>query len=97
MERFVYKLQKSRQNALNSAAIRTVFLKGVIEDYIDVLNIIEAGDISQKPFDQIIELCRKYSRSKSKVGKGIRAIKLVRGSVTQIELGNLLENFKHTS
>jgi hypothetical protein len=42
VERFVYDLQKSRQNALNSVSIRIVFLKGVLEDYIDVLNLMAA-------------------------------------------------------
>ena len=32
VERFFYNLQKSRKNALNSAAIQTVSLKGVLED-----------------------------------------------------------------
>ena len=40
VERFVYNLQKSRHNALNNNAIRTVFLKGVLEDYIDMLNLM---------------------------------------------------------
>ena len=53
-----------------------------------------AGDISQKPFDEIIELFRKYSRSKSKAGKGVRSIKPVGGGVTMTKLGNLLENSK---
>ena len=83
MERFVYNLQKSRQNALNPNAIRTVFLKGVLEDYIDMLNLMVARYISQKPFEEIIELCRKYSHSKSKAGKGIREIKSAGGGVTQ--------------
>ena len=94
VERFVYNLQKSRQNALNTNAIRTVFLKGILEDYTGMLNLMEVGDISQKPFKEIIELCWKYSRSKSKAGKGVRAIKLAGGGITRIELGNLLENFK---
>lgn len=50
--------------------------------------------ISQKPFKEIIDLCRKYSCSKSKAGKRIRAIKSVGGGVTRTKLGNLLENFK---
>ena len=53
-----------------------------------------AGDISQKSFEDIVELCRKYSHSKSKVGKRVRAIKSAGGGVTRTELGNLLENFK---
>ena len=59
-----------------------------------MLNLMAAGDISQKPFEEIVELCRKYSRSKSKVEKGIRAIKSAGGGVTRTKLGNLLEKFK---
>ena len=76
VERFVYNLQNSRKNALNPNAIRIVFLKGVLEDYIDMLNLMTARDISQKPFKEIVELYWKYSCSKSKVGKGIREVKL---------------------
>ena len=94
MERFVYNLQKSRKNALDTNAIRTVFLKGILEDYTDMLNLMAAGGISQNPFEEIIELRRKYSCCKSKGGNGIRAIKSTGGVVTRTKLGNLLENFK---
>ena len=59
----------------------------------DVLNLMTFGDVSQRSFEDIIELCRKYSRSKEKIGKGVRATKST-GSITRIELGNLLEKFK---
>jgi hypothetical protein len=32
------------------------------------------GDISQQYYDVILELCRKYSRGTSKIGKGPRDI-----------------------
>ena len=69
LERFLYNPQKSRQSSLNSDTIRTIFLKGVRDDYINVLNLLGAGDISFLPFDQISELCRKYYRGKAKIGK----------------------------
>ena len=94
VERFVYNLQKSRLNALNPNAIRAFFLKGILEDYTNMLNLMAAGDISQKPFEEIVELCQKYSCSKSKHGKGVRAIKSAGGGVTRTELGSLLDNFK---
>ena len=94
VERFVYNLQKSRKNALDPNAIRTIFQKGVLEDYIYMLNLMAVGDISQKPFEQIIELCRKYSLSKSKAWKGIRESKSAGGGVTQTKLENLIENYK---
>ena len=59
--------------------------------------LMAAGDISQKPFEEIIELCQKYSRSKAKARKGIIAIKLAGGGVTWTKLGNILENLKHIS
>jgi hypothetical protein len=52
------------------------------------------GDVSKKPLEDIIELCKKYSRSKVKVGKGVRVVKSTFGGITRLELGNLLENFK---
>ena len=39
---------------------------------INVLNLMGVGDISFLPFDQISELCRKYSRGKAKTEKDSR-------------------------
>ena len=93
VERFVYNLQKNR-NDLNLATIRTIFLKGILEENIDILNLMASGDVSHKSFEDIVEMCRKYSRSKAKVGKGVRVVKSSSGGITRLELGNLLENFK---
>ena len=98
-ERFLYNLHKSKQSSLNFDTVKTIFLKGVRDDYINVLNLMGVGDISFLPFDQISELCRKYSRGKEKVGKDSRdslskVSKSASGSVTRVELGNLLEIFK---
>ena len=49
--------------------------------------------VSQKSFEDFIEVCRKYSRTKEKTGRGVRATKST-GSITRFELGNLMENFK---
>ena len=55
---------------------------------------MELGDVSQKPFMEIINLSRKYSHSKVKTRKTIRSNNATSGGVTRIELGNLLEKFK---
>lgn len=99
LEIFLYNLQKTKQRSLNSYTIRTIFLKGIRDDYINVLNLMGVGNISFLPFAQISELCRKYSRGKAKIGKDSRdylskVSKYASGSVTWVELGNLLENFK---
>ena len=55
------------------------------------------GDISNLDFEEISNLCRKYSRSKARHGRGLRDTrvnKFASRGVTRIELENLLENFK---
>ena len=96
LERFLYNYQKSKQR-LNDNTMKTIFLKGIQDEYIDILNLMGAGDISLLPFDDIGILCRKYSRSKAKHGKSVRDTRVNKsasGGVTRVELGNLLENFK---
>jgi len=59
-----------------------------------------SGDIYQKNFETISELCRTYSRSKGKTAKSVRepvnknTKTSTSGGVTKVELGNLLDNFK---
>ena len=59
-----------------------------------------AGDVSKLSYDDVCELCKRYSRGNSKVGGGPRdpsskLVKSVAGAgVTSAEMGNLFENFK---
>ena len=60
---------------------------------------MSSGDVHQKPFSEIADYCRRYSRGQAKIGKGprdpfSRNTKQSSGTVTKTELGNLLENFK---
>ena len=71
-EIFLYSLQKSKQSSLNLDIIRTVFLKGIRDEYINVLNLMGPGDISFLPFDQIFELCKNYSKGRAKTRKDPR-------------------------
>ena len=50
MERFGYISQKSKYHDLPEDAIRALFLKGISEEYIEMLNLIESSDIPHKPF-----------------------------------------------
>ena len=92
LERFTYTLQKSKYNDLQDEAIKTLFLKGVSDEYIDTLNLMASGDIYQKDFEAISELCRTYSRSRGKTAKSVRepVNKITKvptsGGVTRIEL-----------
>ena len=105
LERFVYLLHKSKYKEIKGEALKTLFLKGVLEEYIDVLNLMLSGDIYQKSFEQISDLCRTYSRNRGKMTRSVRdpigrdsigrnTKPSTSGGVTRIELGNLLEDFK---
>ena len=77
--------------------IRTIFLKGIREEYLDDLSLMGKGDISTLPFEEIADLCEKYSRSKARYRKralSSKATKSASASVTRAEIGNLLEEFK---
>jgi len=74
-------------------------LKGIRDDCIEVLNLLSSGDVHQNPFVEIADYCRRYSRGQAKIGKAPRDSFSINtrqssGTVTRIELGNLLENFK---
>jgi hypothetical protein len=64
-----------------------------------MLNLMASGDISHKPFVEICEMCKNYSRSRAKTGNNVRdpynrSLKPVSsGGITRVEIGNLLENF----
>lgn len=90
-------MQKFKQHSLNPDTIKTFFLKGIRDEYLYILNVMGKGDMSYIPFDEIVELCQKYSRGRSKIGKRnvtSRASKSTTGGVTREEIGILLENFK---
>jgi hypothetical protein len=74
-------------------------LKGIRDDCIEVLNLLSSGDVHQNPFAEIVDYCRRYSRGQDKIGKAprdsfSRNTRQSSGTVSRIELGNLLKNFK---
>jgi hypothetical protein len=99
LERFLYNYQKSKLFTIDPVVVRRVFLKGIRDDCIKVLNLLSSGDVHQKPFAEIADYCRRYSRGQAKTRKAPRDSFRINtrqssGTVTRIELGNLLENFK---
>ena len=55
------------------------------------------GDVSYLPFDEITELCQKYSRGRARKGKRDITSKITKstiGSISRAEFGSLLEDFK---
>ena len=72
LERFTYVLRKSKYNDLPEDVVRTLFLKGIVEYYLETLNLMASSDVSHKTFLEICNMCRNYSRSKAKTENNIR-------------------------
>ena len=86
LEGFLYNLQKTKKHPLNPDTIHSIFLKGIRDEYLDILNVMGKGDISNLPFDEISELFQKYYSKRSKSGKRdvtSRASKSVASGVTR--------------
>jgi hypothetical protein len=68
LERSLYNYQKSKQR-LNTNTIKTIFMKGIQAEYIDILNLIDSGDISQLTFEDICIFVGSIPEVKPKVEK----------------------------
>jgi hypothetical protein len=74
-------------------------LKGIRDDCIEVLNFLSSRYVHQNPFAEVAYYFRKYSGGQDKTSKEprdsfSRNTRKISGTVTKIELGNLLESFK---
>ena len=100
LERFQYNLKRAKLSNLDDETLKALILKAIRDEWIDILNMMGKGDISQLPLRDITELCVHLSRGKSKTGKGprdpslIRANKSATGSVSREKIGNILDEFK---
>ena len=100
IESFNYNLKRANMNNLDEETLKDLLLKAIRDEWIDILNMMGKGDISQLPLSDIGELCVHISRGKSKIGKGPRDPSLVRvnkstmGFVSRAEIGNILDEFK---
>jgi len=65
----LYNLKKSKHSSLNFDIIHTIFLEGINDEYVDILNLMGSGDILTLPFEKIVEMCRKYSKGRDKARK----------------------------
>ena len=50
---------------LDEETLKALLLKSIRDEWIDILNIMGKGDISQLPLHDIAELCVHLSRGKS--------------------------------
>ena len=72
LERFLYNYQKTNKFSLDTTTVRNMFLKGMRDDCIEILNLMSSGDVYQNPFVDITYYCKRYSCSQAKIGKSVR-------------------------
>jgi len=88
MERFMYNVKRGKLHNLGSDTLKTLLLRIVRDERIDVLNLMSRGDVYQLSFEEICETCKPISRGKARVSKSASR------SVSQAKLGNLFDDFK---
>ena len=64
-----YNLQRSKQRKLEKETLKTLLLKGIQVDYLEILNVMGTDNVFHLAYDDICELCRSYSRGNFKTGK----------------------------
>ena len=74
IERFQYNLQRSKQRKLGKETLKTLLLKGIQAEYLEILNLIGKGNVFQLAYDDICELCRRYSRENFETGKNSKEL-----------------------
>lgn len=74
-------------------------IKGMKNQWVETLNLMGKGDIYQEDYDNFIQLCIRFSRGSTRLKPTrhdaiTRDNKTLGGSITRVEIGNLLEDFK---
>ena len=97
LEIFNYNNKREKMKNLDQDTLKALLLKTIRDEWIDILNMMGKGDISQLPLPDIAELCINLSRGKCKTIKGPRDPALARvsksasGTVSRAEIGHMLE------
>ena len=76
VERLMYNVQRVRQTNMGLYVLKIILLRGIRDDYLDMLNLLGKGDISKECFEKIVELCKRYSRGSSRSNKWDKRYKL---------------------
>jgi len=66
VSQFLYTLQKNPQHTLSEDSQKLVFLRGVNDDYLEVLDLMVGGDVYQDYWNEFKKICKKYSRKTMK-------------------------------
>jgi len=99
VERLDQNLQRFKHSDLDSKFLNTILIRGMRDDFLDSLNLLGKGDMSQGSFNEIIKLCLSYSRGSSSGKSMVRDASIriqiyINGGVPRAEIGNMFENLE---
>ena len=57
VSRFLFNVQWNTQHNLNEESKKHLFLRGVQEESMEALDLIDRGDVTQKTWNDIKEIC----------------------------------------
>ena len=84
----MYNVKREKLHHLGFDTLKTILLRTIRDEWIDLLNIMSKGDVYQLSFEEICEMWKHISGGRERVSK------LASTMVRQDELGNFLDNFK---
>jgi len=85
---------------LKKKILKTLILQGIKDEFLELLNLIGKGDAFQLSYDDVCDLCIRYSRGISKAGKNSREVSSFFSKSTTrtrdigVEINDLFEHFK---
>ena len=88
IERFMYNVKREKLHHLRPDTLKTLLLRTIRDEWIDLLDLMSRGDVYQLSFEEICETCKHISRGRARVSKSTSR------SVSQAKLGNLFDDFK---
>ena len=66
VERLEYNVQRSRDQDMDPNILKTILLRGVKDEHLDMLNLLGKGDISKESYQDILTLCQRSSQGSSR-------------------------------
>ena len=66
VERILYNVQRAGKTNMGLDVLKIILLRGIRDDFLDMLKLLGKGGISKESFEKIAELCKRYSRGSSR-------------------------------
>ena len=88
IERFMYNVKREKLHHLRSDTLKTLLLRTIRDEWIDLLDFMSRGDVYQLSFEEICETCIHISKERARVSQSASI------SVSQAKIGNLIDNLK---